>query len=84
MSQGRVVQLHSASRPDHDRAFVDGVVDREDLRAPLTDDRQPTQILTFEEGKALILADLLEFLTRVGWLGSFTLGVGAFRCSMIV
>jgi hypothetical protein len=83
VSQGGIRQLHSASRPNGDRSSVHGVVDGKDLGAPLADDGQTAQILTFEEGKALVFPDLLEFLTGVGWLGSPTLGVGALRCSMV-
>jgi len=58
--QCRVGQLHSGLRPDDDRAAVEAIVDGKDLRLAIPNNGQSTEILTAQEGVAVLLADLYE------------------------
>jgi hypothetical protein len=58
--QCRVGQFHSGLRPDDDCAAVEGIVDGKDLRLAVPHNGQPTEILTAQEGEAVLLGDRLE------------------------
>lgn len=59
--QCRVGQFHSGLCPDDDCAAVEGIVDGKDLRLAVPNNCQSTEILSAQEGEAVLLADRLEF-----------------------
>jgi len=74
-----VGQLDPGLGPDRNRVPVQRVVDGKDLRLPVTDDGQSAEMLTLQEGEALLFADLHELSFLSGRVDAAVLVLAVFR-----